>query len=759
MPERILADSAEPTDTAGSRLSAERAADLAGLIRSRFGLDLTQYKPASIQRRLARRMELRQVETVDRYLELLSTDGAELSALHRDLMLTVTAFFRDGAPFDALRTTVIPRLLARHAPTELVKVWVPGCATGQEAYSVAVCLIEAIAEARTGHPFQVFATDAEEGSISVARRGVYRADLEAEVSPERLTRFFSPHPDGGHQVAQAVRDHVVFSRHDLLEDPPFARLDLVTCRNVLIYLRPEAQARVLRRLHFGLLPHGELMLGTSETVGDAESLFTLVDRANKIYAKRPVAASPWALRASASPAPERRAGPDAAALSSITVSLDRVLLEKLAPPAVVIDDRLEVLLFRGKTGPYIEPASGAASFHLLKVTPVELHAELRRITVEALDRRHRATARATMSRSGATLAVQLTAQPLSLPQTAARLVVVTFEAVAADGEEAGPPPDRKAELEQELGNTREYLQDVLEQHQRATEDLRSANEELQASVDELQSTNEELQVSREELQAMNDELAAVNESLRVKLGELSNVNDDLRNVMIGIEHGVLVVGPSHELVRFNDVAALALGLRQADVGRPLERLDAVLGRTLQSVVRDLSPTRPPVDLEAELPNGRWHAVRLRPYVSADGVVLGAVITLQDVDSERRARELGKQVAAHVAGSVGMLREPAALVDGALRVRWANAPWYESFRLTPEEARGAPLVALGSVVWAHPVVLACLAEVARSGVPIEGLDVSIDVDGAGPRRVRLDVSPVSAPPGAVLLLVSTGFVVA
>ena len=755
----IMRLSAEPPALLDATTAEAQRARLATLVRSRFGVELANYRPATVERRLGRRMMLRHAADLGAYLELLESDPAELTALRRDMLLTVTSFFRDAEPFDLLRNQTLPRLLQQRPAEPALRIWAPACASGQEAYSLAICALEAL-EAR-GDPrrLQVFGTDAEVGSIATARRGIYPATITSEVSADRLQRFFQPRGDGSWQVSAQLRDTVTFSHHDVLADAPFSRLDLVSCRNLLIYLLPAAQRRVLRSLHFALVTDGALLLGTSETVGDAEGLFKLVDQRNKLYIRKTTAALPPFVSPRAAPPQEGAREPaPARPARPLALAADRLLIEEYAPASVVVDEQLEVMLFRGQTGPFIEPVSGAASLQLLRMTPLELHAELRRVTQAALQQRVRTTGEATLSREGARRTVRISAQPIGEAGAGGRFALVVFEqldstpdgALAATSGRDASLAERVRELERALTGTHRHLQEVLDDHRTTTEDLRAANEELQSSNEELHSSNEELEVSRAELQSMNEDMASTNEVLRVRMAELGRLNDDLHNVLVVVEHAVLILGPRLELLRFNDTAARLLRLGFADVGRRLMRLDGLLGRPAADALADVIATGTVVNTEVLLPDGRWHALRVRQYRSLEGAAKGAVITLTDVHAVRLARELQRDVREYALHFLAKIRQPLLILDAQLKVQWANPPWYDHFHVTAEEVVGAPLSSV-SERWSHAPVLAQLGALAGGGEALDALELAPGADGAPALALAAQRIPVG--PDTSLLLVS------
>ncbi len=496
-------------------------------LRRRFGVDFSAYKQSTIERRIVRRMALQKVEHVEEYLKLVEASPAELDVLYGDLLIGVTSFFRDAEPFQVLGDVLFPRLLEKRSAERPIRVWVAGCSTGEEAYSVAICLLEHLGDRAPGYKIQIFATDIDEQALDAARLGVYPQSIELALSSERLRRFFSRH-EKGYQVSRQVRDLIVFARHTLGKDPPFSRLDLVTCRNVLIYMQPVLQRRVLRVFHYALNPDAFLLLGTSESVGDGADLFTLIERRVKVYRKKnlPSAAvfdfafGPWIEQedtrgAGGAAAPEHRP------TATVQQLADRKVIERYGPPGVLLNERMEVIQFRGQTGPFLAPAPGAATFNIFKLARPEVLIELRPALQQAQERGMQVTSKPIHPWEDRGSSVTIDVLPVTDQAAQRKCLLVLFREARVDPgrpDEAGAPQEERSprsrsrviELERELVTTKEYLQ---------------------TTVQELETTNEELQSANEELQSANEELATVNDELQSRMIQLAVSNDDLQNVL------------------------------------------------------------------------------------------------------------------------------------------------------------------------------------------------------------------------------------
>jgi two-component system CheB/CheR fusion protein len=549
----------EPSVAPAPAAPAEKAAvaRMFRLLRTSSGVDFTHYKRATIDRRLARRMAVHHLDDLAAYVDLLQNDLAEQQALSEDLLIVVTRFFRDPGGLEALSRLAFPVLMGERSPKDPLRVWVPGCASGEEVYSIAISLLEFLGERSTATPIQIFGTDVSERAIERARAGIYPESIAAEVSPERLRRFFLK-LDSRYQIAKSIREMCVFARHDVTRDPPFSRLDLVSCCNLLIYLDPAMQRRVLSLFHYALKPRGFLVLGPSETVGESADLFESMDRHYRIYARKAASGHRGPLF-DREPA-ESTARSDAAAAAGAPVVLeaeriqreaDRVLLERYAPPCVLIDEELNVLQFRGQTGPYLEHAPGPASLSLRKLAAPALVIALGRAMEEARKTGEPVrTGAVRLEAPGAAREIWLQVSPVQVAEAGLHGYLVAFEEAPSGRAgrpahslwrgllgwcrrlSAGAAPAAEetelARLQRELTATRDYLQAAIEGHEAVKEELKSAHEELLSANEELQSTNEELQTAKEELESTNEELITTNEELTNRNREMASANESLR---------------------------------------------------------------------------------------------------------------------------------------------------------------------------------------------------------------------------------------
>ena len=635
------------------------------LLRRATRVDFSEYKPPTIGRRVARRMALHKIEKLAGYLALLHRDKNEIDSLYQDLLINVTSFFRDPEAFEALKRVVYAELLRqRENSTAPIRIWVPGCSTGEETYSHAISLMEFLADQRAELPIQIFGTDLSEQAIQRARAGIYRETIEVDVSPIRLRRFFH-RVDSGYQISKTIRDLCIFSTQNVFGDPPFSRIDLVSCRNVMIYLSQSLQRRVIPVFHYALNPTGFLMIGNTEgLLGSGPELFDMADKKQKIYRKKSVP-TPVTFGFSVHTAEPHQDGPAAlhnakpAEPPRVPVDLqreaDRLLLARYAPPSVVVNDQLEIVQTKGRTGPFLELPAGKASLNLLKMARPGLLFELqnaiddaRKSGVEAV----RSNVQVENNGSATTVTVRVT--PFKTPVHETASFLISFESpsdsasqsssetiVAPLSDDERTTRDKQiAQLKQELGATKEYLQSIIETLESTNEELQSANEEIQSGNEELQSTNEELQTSKEELESANEELHTVNEEMQHRNELLTQLNNDLSNLFNSVNLPMVMVGPDLSVRRFTPQATKVLGLTGTDVGRPITRLRlkievANLERMMLDVISDVRAAQHRVR-DAE---GNWCELRLNPYRTADnridGVVL-SVLNFDELESESRA---------------------------------------------------------------------------------------------------------------------------
>jgi two-component system, chemotaxis family, CheB/CheR fusion protein len=664
------------------------------LVRAQTGHDFSQYKPSTIYRRIERRMAVHQIELIEGYVKYLQQTPVEVEALFRDFLIGVTNFFRDPDAFDMLAEQAIPKLFDSKPAGSVIRVWVAGCSTGEEAYSIAMLLQEQLALLKSQAKLQVFASDIDSHAIATARAARYPASIAVDVAPERLARFFTLEPDGSaYRVHKRIRDLLVFSEHDVIKDPPFSKLDLVSCRNLLIYMGAELQKKLISLFHYALAPGGMLFLGTSETVGEFAELFSVVDRKSKLYrrkedfqgAKR-AALGRFLAQAPSTPAyaaaPDMRAqmggGTSAGVMRlSLRELTEQALLLQVAPVAALVNKHGDVLYLHGRTGMYLEPAPGDAGINnILKMARQGLKRELTTALHQAATLQERIRmAGLLVKTNGHFTPVNLTVCPVVLareerpvvgraasPEAALAstlesplYIVILEEAPAHDAhplrpapqagepQPANPSADANAqilELTEELRAKEEHLHAANEELETSNEELKSSNEEMQSVNEELQSTNEELETSKEELQSINEELSTVNSELQMKVHDLSRANNDMNNLLAGTGIGTVFIDYSLRILRFTPSATIIINLIQSDVGRPVNHIvsnlvdyDNLVDDT-QAVLKTLQPKE--VTVQTKL--GKYYTMRILPYRTLENVIEGAVITFVEISEMVHARE-------------------------------------------------------------------------------------------------------------------------
>ncbi|HEX7672249.1 MAG TPA: CheR family methyltransferase, partial [Polyangiaceae bacterium] len=617
-------------------------------MRRSSGVDFSSYRPTTIRRRLDRRLFFHGLTDLGEYLELLKREPAEIDSLCEEALIHVTGFFRDPEVFEALRAQVFPKICEGRTADAPIRVWVPGCSTGEEVYSLVICLLEFLEETQAELPIKIFGTDLSPAIIEKARAGTYPESLADEISPARLQRFFVKE-DTGYRVRRDIRDLCVFAKQDVAQDPPFSSMDLVSCRNLMIYLGVELQDRVIGLLHYALRAPGFLLLGSAESVR-AFVGFSPVDGKHKIYQRTSAAPRLAFDFASRKPpvdvdepllARERSNGP-----ADVQREVDRLVLAKFAPPGVVVTADLAVVQFRGRTGPYLEHAPGTASFDLLRTAREELRLPLRR-TIEAAR-----AAQGVAREPGVSLVVgdqrrtvALEVIPFLVQGRQSHFLVLFEDVTPADavlgGAAVPEPPAESSEavLRQELASTRQYLESVIQQMEAANEELKAANEEIVSSNEELRSANEELQSAKQELQATNEELRTVNDEMRERTLEATRLSDDLTNVLSSVEIPILITGRDLHLRRFTPAARRVFGLVPTSLGRLLSDIPGVasLAPSAMPIVGEVLVDLRPVSSRVQH-GGHWYELTARPYVTTDGRIDGAVLAARDIDAETQIRE-------------------------------------------------------------------------------------------------------------------------
>ncbi len=734
-------------NTSGDMLPAINALDLGKLfllLRHTTGADFSRYKSSTIHRRIARRMLLRKTANFPEYLQSLQRDGTELDALYQDILIHVTSFFREPEAFEILEKRIIPKLIESRQEIKELRVWVAGCSTGEEAYSIAMVLAEHLGDRLEKLPVQIFGTDLNESSIEHARAGVYKGSALTEVRPERLERFFVKQNDG-YRVTQSIRDMCTFARQDLTQDPAFSRIDLITCRNVLIYLEPLLQRKILASFHYALNNKGILLLGKSETLNAFPDLFTRVERGGNFFRKK-AGANLVHLRRSAAVdltgQPGRPPKPSMAP-SNLPSEADRLIWTHYRHAGVIVDDNLHILHFRGDVSPYLSPTSGAASLHLLKMVRSELLLDLRAVFHKAKKENEPARWDGCRLHFGDRVReISVEVIPLSSLDAADRQFLILFEEVRpvlaepTGTSKASPTVHRK--LRQEVKATRDYLRAIIEEQETTNEELKAANEEALSNNEELQSSNEELETAKEELQSTNEELGTLTEQQAARNIELTQLNDDLRNVFEGLQIPILLLDGVRRVRRFNRSAEQVFNLLPTDVGRPIQDLRPNLDVSdLQPLISSTLETRAPQRQDVRDLDGRYYTMSVRPYTTSDGKVDGVVIKLLDIDTIKRSLVEAERARDYANAIVETVREPLVVLDSAFLLVTANRSFCETFQVSREQVGKRSIFEIAEGGWDNPELRELLGKIRLAKTRYENVRVSSVFPRVGQRTLVLN----------------------
>jgi two-component system, chemotaxis family, CheB/CheR fusion protein len=691
------------------------------ILRIQIGHDFSGYKVNTVHRRLNRRMGVNQIDSQEKYVRFLRKNPSEVEALFRDLLIGVTNFFRDTESFDVLKSSVLPELFGKIKEDATFRIWIPGCSTGEEAYSMAIMLHESLDKTSKRIKLQLFGTDIDNYAIDKAREGLYPANITADVSPGRLKRFFFK--EGNFfRICKEIRESVIFSVQNVLKDPPFSRLNLLCCRNLLIYLDNKEQEKLLPLFHYTLMPDGILMLGSSETIGGFTNLFKTLDKKWKIYKRRSV---PYALRQPI----VFPSGPSTVAPADVTESIvpvainanigritQKAILDQFAPTAILIDDKGEILHTQGRTGKYLETPSGPPTHNIMDLTREGLRFELPSAIRTAKSSGKQVTHKnISVKTNGNLQMINLHVCPQRSPQELAGCFLIVFENIDVDPVVSDKKPgtlkkslkesSKIAELERELQGTRESHQTTMEELESSNEELKSTNEELQSTNEELQSTNEELESSREELQSLNEELQTVNAELQSKLEELSATHDDMFNLLNSTDIATIFVNNDLCIRRFTNKVTSIINLIETDIGRPLKHVATNLD--YDGMTKDINEVMEKLILkEVEVQNtkGDWYIMRIMPYRTTDNRIDGAVLTFTNIGDQKKVQHALRNSIGEIERDSMLVRtlfdlnpDPMAVLDENGRVIIANRALSKVMNVPPEEIVGKDMLDLQTLV--------------------------------------------------------------
>jgi two-component system CheB/CheR fusion protein len=747
------------------------------LIRAQTGHDFSFYKKNTIYRRIERRINIHQIDRISDYIRYLQQNPNEIEILFKDLLIGVTNFFRDPEAFEIIEKEVLPNLLSNKPDGYTLRVWVAGCSSGEEVYSIAIIIRECLETLKRKLNVQIFGTDIDKEAINTARTGIYPENISADISPERLMRFFVKEANTYH-ICQEIREMAIFSIQNIVKDPPFTKLDLICCRNFLIYLDAELQKKLLPLFHYALKPGGILFLGSSETITGFRDLFSVIHKKWKIFQcketpvmLRHIVDFPHRFAAEGMRKVEMPQELETIQPINLSGLVEKTLLEEFAPPCVIIDEKGEIVYFHGRTGKYLEPASGKASLNIFEMIREGLKLELASLIRKAISKKASVTKDDLEVKTNSNFQlINLKVKPFGETKSKQGLMMVVFEEVTGPQKRSVKKRGRKApvaynqiaEMEEELKFTKESLHATIEELETANEELKSANEELQSTNEELQSTNEELETSKEELQSLNEELSTVNMELQGRNDELSTINNDMRNLFESIEIATIFLDNNLCVRRFTSQSTQIINLIQADIGRPLGHIVSnlkyeKLGEDAAGVLKNLAA----IEREVETIDGCWYFMRITPYRTTGNLIDGVVMTFVDIQKQKEAAEelhkLTKEIdhsREYLENIINTVRESLIVLDEDLRIISCNRSFYITFRVLPEDTEGCLLYEIGNGQWDIPQLRELLEKIIPRNSIFEDFVVEHDFSIIGHKKMILNARKIDKKePDAHLILLA------
>ncbi len=729
------------------------------LVRTITKIDFSTYKYPTMIRRIKRRMVLHRIESLNQYFTFLQTSPHEVKSLLDDLLINVTNFFRDIEVFDSLKANVIPQFMKDKAQGTPIRIWSPGCSTGEEVYSIAICLIECLGDSFHKFPIQIYGTDICEPAIKIARLGSYPESASRNISPERLDRFFIKE-NGRYRITKAVRDCCIFSIQDVTSNPPINRLDLLSCRNLMIYLDPTIQKKLMETFYYALNPNGFLMLGSSESVGSSANLFAVIDKKYKLFLKKSIPqysvkiVSQEPLK---NPVERLSKNPGIISFKQLTKITDPVtlaeqmMLAKYSPAWVLVNQALDIVQFRGATDYYIAPASGLPTWNLIKMLRDGLAPSIRVLIHSALKEIKPVRKNGLKVNSKAIpRVVDVEVIPLMTAAEDFYFLIVFIESKDTKkllskekvqkrkSNEKDPILLENASLKEELALTHKSLQSIVEDQTATSEEMQSTNEEVLSANEELQSTNEELETAKEELQSTNEELTTLNDELTNRNNELDHLSNDLINVLSNANVSIVMVGSDLRIRRFTPMAEKLLNLIPTDVGRILTEINfgfniSKLEERVASVIRTMDT----FEAETQDRQGLWYSIRIRPYKTIDNKIDGAVIVFVNINDVKLKQNLIEDAKRYSEGVIQTVRDPLVVLDKDLRIERANQAFYDTFKVTEQETIGHTFYEIGNQQWDIPRLKTLLEDVLPSKSEIRNFEVNHKFEQIGDKIIILN----------------------
>lgn len=745
-------------------------------LRTTSGVDFTAYKSTTLNRRMLRRMVLYKFEILEDYAHYLQAHPEEVQALYEEILIHVTSFFRDPEAFEQLKVQVFPTISQNKSSDTPIRIWVAGCSTGEEVYSIAISLLEFFDDRATMPPIQIFATDISETAIGKARSGFYLESQMEGVSPERRDRFFVPLSTGGYQISSAVRELCVFARHNLVGDPPFSNLDLISCRNLLIYLSDPLQERIISLFHYSLNLTGFLILGTSESIKQASELFSSVHDPAKIYARklslsRPLFSFTNSAYPVASSGNQRQSAETSANQFELRQEVDQLISTRYAPVFALVNDQMHILHLRGDTDPYLKLPPGTTDLNILLMAREGLEIPLRTATYHAQSQNTAVRQeQIQIQSSGRSTCLNLEVIPFQ-PNISGLYFLVIFEAVSSP---VTPPTDTPSKhqtpeaLEREIVQLRQalaaatqrelsdqaHLQAVIQEQSSLNQSLRVANEEIISSNEELQSTNEELQTAKEEIQATNEELSTTNDELRSRNLQQSQNSSDINNFVDSISVPILMLTNDLRIRRFTLAAQRLFNFLPTDIGRLFSyfRTDFDISN-LEAIASEVLETLNTQDHEIQTQAGHWYSIRTRPYRTAENKIDGVTIVFFDIDALKRHAVTLEAARNYAEAIVRTVQIPLLVLDGDLRVKTANQAFGETFQVTVPETEQVLLFELGNGQWDIPELRSLLEEILTTSRQVQNFEVSHYFERIGQKTMLLNACKLEPDEDVTLILLA------
>ncbi|MBN2654007.1 MAG: PAS domain-containing protein [Nitrospirae bacterium] len=720
------------------------------LILSYTGHDFSEYKQNTILRRIEKRLAVLQIGDIEDYVSYLRNNPQEINQIFSELLIRVTSFFRDQKAFECIKNKILPHMFNNRTPDQPIRIWIPGCSTGEEAYSLAIIVQEYINTLREKYKVQIFAADIDKQAIDMARTGLYPDSISVDISPERLSRFFIK-KSSAYKIRDEIRQMIVFAVQDIVKDPPFTKLDMISFRNVLIYFNTKLQKKVIPMLHYSLKPGGILFLGPSETTGDNADIFSTVDRKWKIFKAKDTSALRTTLfnvrRAAVqeqSPKLEQLKAPVKTQEASMVNLAEKIIMDQYAPTFVIINNKGECLYFHGKTNRYLQPPSGRANLNIIEMARAELRSELRTALRKTITHGKKVTVEG-LKIKGASSLLTFNIE-IHQPESLQGLLMVVFKELKLQkGQKAlkTQPPSIKMkhyieELEQELRSSKEQLHTANEELETTIQELRSTEEEFQSSTEELQSTIEELETSKEELQSVNEELTTVNSELQLTMDDAFTANNDLNNLISSTQIATVFLDKQLRIKRFTPATVNVLNLVETDVGRHIG--DLALKLDYADLENEITRVLKMFTLNERVVkhrDGLWYLTRIVPYQTTGGTIDGAIITFIDITEQKKTEEALKDALNYAEGIVDTVRESLIILDKNMIVITANRSFYKTFKMSKEDVERKHIYKLGNRQWDIPALKELLEQILPENSRFDNFEVTHDFNDIGHKKMLLN----------------------